>query len=173
MRAREIEPRTPCIIGIGEIHGGKANNVVCDRVTMHGTIRTVDEGLDEYIYNRIEQIAKAVTEQRGGGFELETTKLYPLLTNDRACAEGLYAVAKEIIGEDRIYDAKQYTMGAEDFAFYRQYKPGVFFNLGVGRDDDPPAPSHNCRFTVDEEGLIYGPRIFVAYAMSFKSDMNL
>ena len=168
MRAREIDPKMPCIIGIGEIHGGRANNVVCDEVMMHGTIRTVNEGLDDYIYKRIGEIADAVTSQRGGGYELTTTKNYPLLKNDPDATERLAEIAKRLLGTKNVYSEKVFTMGAEDFAFYRQHAPGVFFNLGAGRDDDPIAPAHNSKFVVDESGLEFGPKLFVEYAMSFK-----
>jgi amidohydrolase len=60
MRARELNPKEPVVIGIGEFHGGSANNVVCDHVHLHGTIRSTSNKTDDYIYRRIGEIANSV-----------------------------------------------------------------------------------------------------------------
>ena len=65
MRTRELNPIQPAIISIGEIHGGKTNNVVCDYVMMHGTIRTHDNALDNQIFKRITDIAQSVDADMG------------------------------------------------------------------------------------------------------------
>lgn len=164
MRARELDPLEPVIIGIGEIHGGKANNVVCDRVMLHGTIRTHRNELDEHIYKRITQIAQSVAADMGGSATVETTKYYPVLINDPQVADAVLEAAEKIVAADKIGE-KPLSMGAEDFAYYTLYKPGAMFNLGVMPADGAYVPLHNGKLTVDEDALDIAPKIFIQFVL--------
>ena len=164
MRARELNPFDPVIIGIGEIHGGKTNNVVCDQVMMHGTIRTHRNDLDEQIFARIEHIAKGVAEDMGGSAVVETTKYYPVLINEPHTADSIIRAAQKVVGKDRVKE-KPLTMGAEDFAFYTLYKPGAMFNLGVMPADGDFAPLHNGKMTVNEDVLDVAPNVFIQFVL--------
>ena len=168
MKARELNPREPSVIGIGEIHGGEANNIVCDKVTMHGTVRTLSDSLDEKIFSRIEQIADSVSRDMGGSYTLVTTKHYPSLVNDSEMASYLKSCAIETLGAQNVYDDRQYTLAAEDFSFYLKHARGAFFSIGAGKDNCPPFPLHNSRFTVDEEGLAPAVDVFVSLVKNFK-----
>lgn len=164
MRARELNPFDPVIIGIGEIHGGKANNVVCDEVMLHGTIRTHRNDLDQQIYSRIEQIAKSVAEDMGGTAAVETTKFYPVLHNDLQVSDGILSAAEKVIGKDKVTE-KPLTMGAEDFAYYTLYKPSAMFGLGVMPADGQYAPLHNGKMTVNEDALDVGANVFIQFVL--------
>ena len=164
MRAREIDPNEKVIIGIGEIHGGAANNVVCDHVMLHGTIRTNNTDVDNYIFKRIEAIAASVTSELGGRYEIETTKLYPVLINDPAVADKLTAAAKKLYGEE-VYQEYKPSMGGEDFAFFTKLKPGAMFKFGVHAEGTEKHPVHNGKFNPDESALAMPPRIFTQYVI--------
>lgn len=164
MRARELNPFDPVIIGIGEIHGGKANNVVCDEVMLHGTIRTHRNDLDEHIYSRIEQIAKSVAQDMGGTATVETTKFYPVLHNDLQVADGILSAAEKVIGKEMVTE-RPLTMGAEDFAYYTLYKPSAMFGLGVMPADGKFAPLHNGKMMVNEDALSVGADVFIQFVL--------
>jgi len=164
MRARELNPFDPVIIGIGEIHGGKANNVVCDYVMMHGTIRTHSNELDEHIYKRIEQISQGVATDMGGSAIVETTKYYPVLINDTAVADAIIQTAEKIVGRDKLYESPL-TMGAEDFAYYTLCKPSAMFCLGAMPADGKFAPLHNGKMTVNEDVLDIAPNVFIQFVL--------
>ena len=165
MRARELNPFDPVIIGIGEFHGGHANNVVCDQVMMHGTIRTHRNDLDEHIYNRIEQIAQSVAKDMGGSAVVETAKYYPVLINDGAVSDAILQAAEAVVGKDLIYEAPL-TMGAEDFAFYTLYKPSALFALGAMPADGNYTPLHNGKMTINEDVLDIAPNVFIQYVLN-------
>ena len=167
MRARELNPKQPVVIGIGEFHGGSANNVVCDHVHMHGTIRTTSNDVDEYIYRRIGEIAEAVARDMGGRSEITTSKHYPSIKNDPEVARAIVEAARAALGEDACSDTKEYMMGGEDFAFYLLRGKGAFFHIGMKSDRYVMAPAHNSKFFVDEAALEVGPRVFFEFVKRY------
>lgn len=163
-RARELNPVQPAVIGIGEIHGGRANNILCDYVMMHGSIRTHDNELDQQIYRRIQEICNNVASDMGGRAVVETTKYSPALLNNGQIVDELRESALKVVPEE----AFQWSipgMGAEDFAFYSALKPGALFNLGVQPTDGPTVPNHNGKMIVNEDVLDIAPRVFVQYVL--------
>ena len=163
MRSRELDPLLPALVGIGEFHGGTANNILCDHVHMHGTIRALNENVDAYLYRRIGEIARSVAEDAGGRIELTTTKHYPVLINNSKVASDLARVVRGM--EDiTLIDDLDPSMGAEDFAFFTRRIPGVYFRIGA-KNGDEVIPLHNNRFSPSEEALTVGPRIFLQYIM--------
>lgn len=163
MRARELNPVTPALVGVGEIHGGAANNVICDHVRMHGTIRAHSEEVDTYLYRRIGEIAKAIAEDAGGRAELTTTKHYPVLVNDPKMAELMARAAERALPELEIDRNTTPSMGAEDFAFFSRQVPGVYFRLGCTEGE--VIPLHNNRFSPSEKVLTQGPAILFRFVM--------
>ena len=164
MRAREVNPLTPCVVAIGEIHGGFTNNVMCDEVMMHGTIRALDPDLDAFLFRRVEEIADAISREMGGRYTLETTKHYPALINDHKIADRLSAAAEKVVGKEKMAE-HPLSMGAEDFAFFMQKKPGARFGLGIHKEGTDMVPGHNSKFSPDEDAITVAPEIFFQYIM--------
>lgn len=167
MRARELNPKEPVVLGIGEFHGGTTNNVVCDRVHMHGTIRTTSNDTDAYIFRRIGEIADSVSRGMGGSYELTTNKHYPSIQNEPEVAGALVKAAIRVLGEENVNDKKEYMMGGEDFAFYLLRGRGAFFHIGTDSEKISHAPWHNSKFTVDEDALTVGPRVMCEFVLSY------
>lgn len=164
MRAREMDPVQRLVIGVGAIHGGQTNNIVCDHVEMDISVRTQSTPLSDHIYKRITQIAESVAADMGGSAKLESYKFSPALHNDLAVVDNIQAAAEKIIGAENILD-KPESMGAEDFAYYLQHKPGAIFNLGTGTQGAPVIPIHNKKLAVNEDALTIAPQIFIQYIL--------
>ena len=164
MRARELDPFEPVVIGIGEIHGGNANNVVCDHVMMHGTIRTHRDEMDKLIYRRIEEISESVAKDMGGSAYVETSKYNPALRNDHYLADAIVEAGIKVAGAENVKE-KPLSMGAEDFSHYTYYKPGAMFNLGVMPADGKYVPLHNGKMMVNEDALDVTPKLFVQFVL--------
>lgn len=164
MRARELNPFTPALVGIGEIHGGSANNVICDYVRMHGTIRAHDTATDTYLYRRIGEIARSIAEDAGGRIELTTTKHYPVLINHPGVAAAVTRAAERALPDGEINCNAIPSMGAEDFAFFTEKIPGAYFRLGCTEGEEV-IPLHNDRFSPSEKALPLGSQILFRYVM--------
>ena len=164
MRARELNPVDKVVIGVGAIHGGTVNNVICDHVEMNVSIRTQKTELDQHIYKRITQIAESVANDMGGRAELETYKYVPALVNDHTIVDALESAAIKIVGKDNIFPRRE-ALGGEDFAYYIQHKPGAMFNVGIRDEGMPHIPGHNGKLVVSENALECAPKIFVQYVL--------
>ena len=162
MRARELNPIEKVVIGVGAIHGGTVNNIICDHVEMNVSVRTQKSELDEHIYKRITQIAKSVAADMGGRAELETYKYVPALINNLEIADALETAAVKVLGADKIAVRKE-GMGGEDFAYYLQHKPGAMFNIGILEDGMPKIPGHNGKLVISESCLDVAPKVFIQY----------
>ena len=162
IRAREVDPLVPVVLGVGEIHGGNANNVVCDEVMLHGTIRTFEEKWDQFLFRRLEDAAAGVCAGTEATYTLETTKRYPCVENDPAVTEAVRRAAETEVGAERLLPRPP-ALSAEDFSFYTQRIPGMMFHLGVWKEGTPLHPLHNAAFSPDEDALTVAPRIMIRY----------
>ena len=165
MRARELNPFDPVVIGIGEFHGGHTHNVICDHVQMHGTVRALSPDADEKVFRRMEEICQNVARDMGGKARLEAYNYTPCVINDPQVRDRLRAASAQVVGPEHVKE-RPGSMGAEDFAFYLQHKPGAMFSLGVAPDMDNPIPLHSGKLVIDENALDLGAKIFVQFILN-------
>ena len=164
MRARELDQTKPVVIGIGQFHGGTANNIVCDHVTLTGTIRTQDNAVSEKAAKRLKEIVECVARDMGGEAKVEFKPFNPAVCNDHDLVDRVLEAAEKVVGKENIFE-QQPSMGTEDFAYFMQYKPGMKFCLGVQPEDGPVIPLHNGKLIIDENGLDVGANIFIQYVL--------
>ena len=165
MRAREMDPVKPVVIGIGTFHGGFAANILCDEVTMRGTIRALDTETDEKAFRRIGEIAESVATDMGGSAEIKEISFTPPVINDPTVAQNIVDAAAKHVDPALINANKETSMGAEDFSRFLLCKPGVMFSLGAAPASDAKVPLHNGRVVLHENALDIAPKIFVQYVL--------
>jgi len=161
VRARRVNPIHPAVISIGSVHGGAANNVIPDAVTLTGTIRSFDETIRQQLFAELEK-ALAVSRAFGGDYTLTLMPGYPSLYNDPAVTAVIEQAAIEMLGAKSIGEATP-EMGAEDFAYMAQAAPGAMFGLGA-RLDGALRPAHSPTFDLDEAALPVGAAMLAEVA---------
>lgn len=150
--SRNIDPMEPAVITIGKIQGGTAHNIIPEKVEMVGTVRTFSKKHAEFIRDRIEQIVKGITGSTGASYNFEFDFGYPAVNNTAWATDTLVKTASEIIGADHVIQMDKPVMAGEDFAFYQEHFPGVFFFLGSGSEEAGAVHVwHHPRYNVDEE----------------------
>ena len=165
MIAKEIKAKDPIIFNVGSIHGGIANNIICDKCTMFCTLRTQNQNNADYILAKIKKIIAAIADVSGGEAKFIESKHYPIVINDERVADGIIAAAEKIVGKENILPREQ-GMGGEDFSYFANQKPGCMFELGVRNDDlGYTVGVHNGRFMLDESALDIGVNIFVQFVL--------
>ena len=168
--SRQIEViRAPAIITVGTIHGGTRYNIIPDDVELRGTIRTFDAEMRKDIHRRIERTVLNIVESAGASAEVEISNGIPVTYNDPELTEKMGPVMKRAVGEENVVPTLAQTW-AEDFAFFQQEIPGVYFLLGVRTRGADPAdfPSnHSPRFMVDEESLVVGVKVLAHAAVGY------
>ena len=165
MRARELDPLQNVVIGICQIQGGHTHNILCDELTMFGTVRALSEETDRKVFRRMEQITEGVARDMGGSGRVESCNYTPCVINDPQVRDRLRMAAAQAIGAENVKD-RTFSMGAEDFAFYQQHKPGAMFNIGIAPDMDHIVPLHNGKLIIDENALDIAPKVFVQYILN-------
>ncbi|MCR4438237.1 MAG: amidohydrolase [bacterium] len=159
----------PAIVTIGSIHGGVRNNIIPEQVELWGTIRSFGEQTREDLHRRITRTATSIAEAAGATAQVQIIKGYPVLVNDPDLTKRMVPVLRQVSAGGEALQVPPKTT-AEDFAYYAQRIPGLFFNLGVApRDADPDtvAENHSPRFFVDESALVVGVRALAHLAASF------
>ena len=164
--SRQIDPLHPAVISLGTIEGGKAANVLCDNVTLKGTVRTVNHDIRQKIPEMMELTIKGICDSMHAGYEFDYTFGTPEVVNDKKMVDLLLNEAKEIIGAENCIDLEDPVMGGEDFGFYLEKIPGAFIRLGTcSKAGDDCFSQHNSRFNVDDHALIIGMKVLAATAL--------
>ncbi len=166
--SRRIDPLHPAVISLGTIEGGTASNIICDHVTLTGTVRTINEGVRTTIPKMMEESIKGVSKSMGAKYQFSYEYGQPELINNSDMVNLLLNEAKEIIGEANSIDLVEPVMGGEDFSEYLKIVDGAFFRLGTcSKNKDSCFPQHNSKFDVDDDALQVGMKILGATAIEF------
>ena len=157
---------------IATIHGGVRNNIIPEEVEMTGTLRTLDNDMQEQMHARIKRTAEKIAESMGAKAEVEIIRGYPVTYNSPALTEWAKPVMERVAGKDKAVVVKAVT-GAEDFSFFSQKVPGFFFFVGgMPLDADPTkVPSHHTPdFYIDESGMITGLRAMLNLTVDYMNN---
>ncbi len=153
--SRRLDPTEHGVITIATIHGGTVDNVIPDRVTMTGTIRSFTPRAREVLHAELKRAA-SIVEPLGGRADLTIHPGYPPTVNDPTAAEHMMATMRELLGDDHVAES-ELIMGAEDFSYMAQAAPGCFLRLGVHNPGwKEYYPVHRADFRLDEDALPIG-----------------
>jgi amidohydrolase len=163
----------PAVLTVGTLSAGTQNNIVAGSVEMTGTIRTFTPGAREDVAMRIRRTAEGVAS--GGGASAAVSfsdNATPVVFNDPALAARMVPALERAAGRDQVTVIPPLTVG-EDFAFYQEKVPGLFFFLGTnapGADPRRAAANHSPYFTVDDSALVVGVRALSSVAVAYLED---
>lgn len=159
----------PSIVTIGSIHGGVRSNIIPEEVVMLGTIRSLDSGMRDELHRRIRRTAENVAESAGAKATVTIDPGYPITYNDPELTAASLPTLQRVAGEKNAYVINA-VLGAEDFSFFQQKVPGLFFFLGTRPRSQTPeqaASLHSPLFFVDESGLALGVRALSHLAVDY------
>lgn len=148
------------VITIGTIHGGLRSNIIPDSVMMVGTIRTLDLGMQAKIEERIRRTVEGIAQSAGTTAEVFISEGMPITYNDPELTRRMAPTLARAAKNGDAAESPPWT-GAEDFSYYQQEVPGMFFFLGrvpEGMNPEDAAPHHSPHFFFDEGGISYGVR---------------
>jgi len=156
--AREVDARDTLVLTIGKIEAGSRFNIIPETAELLGTLRTHDEKLQERVHKRIREIAEGTAKTFGASAEVEIRKFTPVTWNDPALVARMRPALEAAIGKANVIDDRP-VMGAEDFAFFREKGPLLYFFLGVAPKGKPaPGMLHTPTFDPDEGAIEVGLR---------------
>lgn len=159
----------PAVVTIGRFTGGNRANIIPDEIELEGTIRAFDENVRKDIQRRVEATAKHIAESAGATATLTFTLGYPVTRNDETLTQRMVPTLRRVAGVDNVR-LGPLTGTAEDFSFFQQKVPGLFFFLGVTPKDQDPTkvPSnHSPLFYADESALPIGVKVMTNLALDY------
>ncbi len=154
--SRNVSPMNAAVVSFGEIHGGRANNVVPDYVEMSGTVRSYDGETRDLVEKRLREVVEGTAATFGCKGELSYVRDLPPVNNDAAAAE-LARTAAELIGGPGSAVVPVPSTGGEDFSLYMEKAPGCFIWLGIRNPKIGAVhPWHSPLFVADDSCLWLG-----------------
>ena len=165
--SREVDPKEIAILSVGKIITGSAFNIIPDSVEVTGTTRTFNPAIQDNMPVMIQRIADGVCAALRCRAELEYSRFVPPTINDEELTKQFIETAKGIIGEERV-QISPLIMVSEDFSYFQEKIPGVFFFLGCGNPaKGTDNPHHSPRFNVDDDALSTGVELLAGFAAEF------
>jgi hippurate hydrolase len=168
--SRNKKPVDAGVISVTMIHAGEATNVVPDFATLEGTVRTFTVDTLDMIEKRMEEVARHTAAAFGATCEFEFRRNYPPTINHAAETDFARTVMESVVGKANVI-AQEPTMGAEDFAYMLQAKPGCYCFIGNGDGAHReaghgigPCMLHNPNYDFNDELIPLGATYWVRLA---------
>ncbi|HYJ37670.1 MAG TPA: amidohydrolase [Chitinophagaceae bacterium] len=161
--SRQVDlTKHPAVVSVCIVNGGVRANIIPEEVELTGTIRTFTKGSQAEIHERMKSTATGIAEASGATVEVNIFNKTLVTYNDPGLMEKMLPTFKKVAGEANVVEMNPVT-GAEDFSFFAEKVPSIFFYLGgMKRDQDPSKafPHHTPDFVIDESGFRTGVEAF-------------
>jgi amidohydrolase len=158
--SRNVDPLQAAVISICAFHAGDAYNVIPQHAQLRGTARALSPKVRNLLRKRVAEVVEGTAHLYGATAKLNYEEGYPVLVNEERQTAFAAAVAGEIAGEDKVRRECPATMGAEDFAYMLQERPGAFIFLGNG----DTAGLHHPAYDFNDEAIPVGTSYWVRLA---------
>ncbi|MFW5753999.1 MAG: M20 metallopeptidase family protein [Marinilabiliaceae bacterium] len=150
--SREVPADIPTVLSFGKIEGKGATNIIPGKVEIAGTLRTMNEEWRARIKTRIQELATGLAQSMGASCDVDIKDGYPVVVNNEPATQQAMAIAREFLPEG-CTEKMDSRMTAEDFGYYTQKFPAIFYRFGVARNDDTTGSLHTPQFNPDETAL--------------------
>jgi len=157
----------PAVITVGKITSGTRFNIIPETAEMAGTVRTLEADMKEMILRRMGEMVPAIAAAYGGSATLEVRNNTSITYNDIELTSMMLPTLEEIAGKENVQLMKPTTLG-EDFSFFQEEIPGLYFFLGgQPADASEAAPHHTPDFFIDESGMLLGVKVMSQLALDY------
>ena len=170
MVTRRINVFDPVVVTVTRIRAGTTTNVIPESVHLQGTLRAVSENGRRLATEGIERVACSIAEAHEMHADVTVVPGYPVTVNDDAFAGFTLDVGRQLVGPGLVFEMPTPAMGAEDFSYVLQQRPGALAFLGVCPVGVSPKHAHSChsnRMLINEDGMQTGIAMHVAMTLSF------
>ena len=166
--AREVDiTAVPAVVTIGSIHGGIRNNIIPEEVVMEGTIRTFEEDIRQQIHKSIRDKVQMIATASGANGKVEIfSDIAKVTYNEPSLTEQMLPSLRRVYGDDNVV-VRPFVTGAEDFPFFTDYAPGLYFFNGVSENPSKAYSNHSPYFFADEKNLKFGMKSMAQLALDY------
>ncbi|MBR1122186.1 amidohydrolase [Bradyrhizobium lablabi] len=154
--SRSVDPLESAVISVCEFHAGNARNVIPQTAELRGTIRTLTPEVRELVEKRVHEVVAGIAQVTGAKIDLVYERGYPVTVNHAAQTDMAIRVAEEVAGKNGVNETPP-LMGAEDFAYMLEARPGAFIFCGNGDS----AGLHHPAYNFNDEAIVYGTSYWI------------
>jgi amidohydrolase len=166
--SRKIDPVEPAVVTIGTIQGGSRYNILAEKVTLTGTVRTLSESVHAKIPKIMREVLAGICKAHGIAFKLQYDIIGSVLSNSESMTDFARKTAERIFEKSKLYPLKNPSMGGEDFAEYLKFSPGCFIYIGTGsKSNKGLIPWHHPEFDIEEYAMPVGSKLLAGIAEDF------
>ena len=161
--------KAAAVVTIGSIHGGVRSNIIPESLYMLGTIRTLDAQMRKTVLKRLEEIVYSISKANNAKAKITYMVSYPITYNDTDLYNKMLPTLKRVNGEENVNFMDAIT-GAEDFSFFQEKVPGMYFFIGgakKGTDPNLAAPHHTPDFYVDDSAMVTGLKSMTSLTLDY------
>ena len=162
--SRNISPNKMGVLTFGKFNGGSASNIIPEKVTLEGTIRSYDENTRKTIINRLKDLIINTSNSFGGTAKLEIVSGTPAVVNNTSWANEVTNFAARVVGNENVIVADPISVG-DDMSEFMKLASGCYILIGARKDG--AGPHHNPKFDFSEESLEVGLRVMIEATRKF------
>lgn len=164
--SRSVDPVESAVVSVTQFHAGEANNVIPDRALLSGTVRTLRPEVQARAEEAMQRICAGIGASFGANINFQYQRGYPPTINSRAEARFCAGVAEALVGAERVVTGGRPSMGAEDFAYFLQERPGAYVWIGNGPGEGG-CTLHNPHYDFNDEVIPTGAAYWVRLAQTW------
>jgi amidohydrolase len=153
--ARNVDPLEAAVVSICMFQAGTTDNVIPQSAILRGTVRSLKPEIRDLVQKRLQEIVEGTAKLYGAKASVKYHRGYPVLNNHEQQTEFAASVASEIAGKDKVETNVTPVMGAEDFSFMLNERPGAFIFIGNGDSAGLHHPAYNFNDDVIPFGTSY------------------
>ena len=154
--SRTVDPLDSAVISMCEFHAGNARNVIPQTAELRGTVRTLTAEVRELVEKRVREVVAGVAQMTGAKIDLVYERGYPVTVNHERQTDLATQVAKEVAGDANVHEMPP-LMGAEDFSYMLEQRPGAFIFCGNGDS----AGLHHPGYNFNDDAIVFGTSYWI------------
>ena len=162
--SREVKPTTAAVITVGELHAGRARNIIAGAAELKGICRTLEPGLSEKIEAAVRRMLEGIKTSMRVDYTLDWRRMAPPLRNDKDVLENLLASARAAVGDDNVLQLPEPSMGSEDFAWFAEKVPAAHLRIG-SKIDGLETAIHRANYDCNELAIPVGVKVLARAAL--------
>jgi amidohydrolase len=155
--ARNVDPLEAAVISICQFNAGTADNIIPQTARLSGTARSLIPQVRDLLEQRVREVVEGTAKLYGAKVKVVYKRDYPVTRNHERQTAFAASVAKEVAGRERVDDEAPPVMGAEDFSFMLEARPGAFIFVGNG----DTAGLHHPAYDFNDEAIPFGTSYWV------------
>ena len=166
IRSRTLDPLAPSVVTVGILRSGERFNIIPGDAYLEGTVRTYGGDVESTVERRMREILDGITKAMGGSFELAWEQTTPATVNDAALEPSVRQSLEAALGAGNVSTAAP-VMGGEDFAYFANVLPAVYFNLGTREPGGTSGGLHTPDFRAPDSAVSAGMRAMSRVLVDF------